>query len=201
MATPAISRKPRHQRGITLIEVLVSVLLLSFALLGMAALQAQSLAQQTTAVTRGNVPALIADITDRMRSNLSRAPGYSTAPGTATFAITANWAAQATAISNPSTNCLTTVCDAAARETYDLTVWRQMVRRELPRGSALLTGEVRTGVNITLMWFDKDFRSGDTMRTSPTCAAGDGLGARQTCCPAEASVPEGVRCLNTTVVP
>lgn len=195
--TPANIR----QKGVTLIEVLVSILLMSFALLGMAALQAQSMALQTSATTRGNVAVLIADISDRMRSNLSESPGYDTAVVTPTFAITADWAGQATTPATPSTDCKTTVCSASQRATFDLTTWRIKVRNELPRGSALISGGQQTGINVTVMWFDKEFRSGETLTQTPACTAAMTGGATQTCCPAAAAAPAGVRCHNITLLP
>ena len=189
------------QTGVTLIEVLVSVMLMSLALLGMAALQAHSMALQTSATTRGNVAVLIADISDRMRSNLSESPGYDTTMVTPTFAITANWVGQATPPSTPSTNCMTTACTAPVRATYDLATWRIKVRNELPRGSALISGGQQTGINVTIMWFDKEFRSGEALRQTLECTAAMTSGATQTCCPAAAGAPAGVRCHNTTLLP
>ena len=194
-------RSRSKQTGVTLIEVLVSVMLMSFALLGMAALQAQSMALQTSATTRGNVAVLIADISDRMRSNLSESPGYDTTVATPTFAITADYAGQATPPATPSTNCMTTACSAAARATFDLATWRIKVRNELPRGSALITGGQQTGINVTIMWFDKEFRSGEALRQTPQCTAAMTAGATQTCCPAVADAPAGVRCHNSTLFP
>ena len=189
------------QTGVTLIEVLVSVMLMSFALLGMAALQAHSMALQTSATTRGNVAVLIADISDRMRSNLSESPGYDTTIATPTFTINANYASQATPPTTPSTNCMTTACNASARATYDLAAWRIKVRNELPQGSALITGGQQTGINVTIMWFDKEFRSGEALRQTLECTAAMTGGATQTCCPAAAEAPAGVRCHNTTLLP
>lgn len=189
------------QAGVSLVEVLISVLLMSFALLGLAALQAQSISQQVGATNRGNVSTLIADIADRLRSNLTRAPGYDPLLGTATFSLTSNWAAQATQPAAPSKDCQTTVCSPAELSTYDMTVWRRKVRQELPQGSAMVQGDVQNGVNITLMWYDKDFRTGDTSTQSATCSNSMSAGSAQTCCPSTAAVPAGVRCLNTTLSP
>jgi type IV pilus assembly protein PilV len=188
-----------RQSGVTLVEVLVSVLLMSFALLGMAALQAQSMAQQTSSTTRGNLSSLISDVADRLRSNLSSAPGYS--PGNTAFTLSTTWAAQATIPAAPTTDCKATACDVATRSTYDLVTWQRKVRSELPQGSALISGDVQSGVNVTVMWFDKDFRSGDVLNQSPTCTNTMTAGQAQTCCPAAASAPAGVRCHRTTLIP
>lgn len=191
----------KTESGVTLIEVLVSILLMSFAMLGMAALQAESISQQVGATTRANLSSLTSDIADRMRSNLSRAPGYDAASGTPTFSIATSWAGQATTVAAPTTDCAATACSAAERETYDLATWRRKVRAEMPVGSALISGTVQDGVAVTIMWLDKDFRNGEALRQTPNCTAAMTAGAAQTCCPAIASVPAGVRCHRTTILP
>lgn len=189
------------QAGVTLIEVLVSILLMSFALLGMAALQAESISQQVGATTRANLASLTSDIADRMRSNLSRAPGYDLSVNTPTFAIATSWANQSTTVAAPTTDCNTTACTATQRETYDLTTWRRKVRAEMPVGSALISGTVQSGVLVTIMWYDKDFRNGESRRQTPECTSAMTAGAAQTCCPAVAAAPAGVRCHRTTILP
>lgn len=193
--------RSQTQSGVTLIEVLVSILLMSFALLGMAALQAESISQQVGATTRANLSSLTSDIADRMRSNLSRAPGYDLSVNTPTFAISSSWASQATNLAAPTRDCNATVCTATQRETYDLTTWRRKVRAEMPVGSALISGTVQSGVLVTIMWYDKDFRNGDERRQTPSCTSAMTAGAAQTCCPAVAEAPAGVRCHRTTILP
>jgi type IV pilus assembly protein PilV len=58
-----------RSRGFTLIEALVSLLVLSIGLLGVAALQLTSLRANTSASTRSQATFLAYDITDRMRAN------------------------------------------------------------------------------------------------------------------------------------
>jgi type IV pilus assembly protein PilV len=64
--------------GFTLLEVLVSIVILSIGLLGMAGLMAVSLKSSTTAYHRSQATVLADDILDRMRSNLlaARAGDY-----------------------------------------------------------------------------------------------------------------------------
>lgn len=201
MQSASYSPRIKTQFGVTLIEVLVSILLMSFALLGMAALQAESISQQVGATTRANLSSLTSDIADRMRSNLSRAPGYDLSVNTPTFAISSSWANQATNLAAPTTDCSSTACTATQRETYDLTTWRRKVRAEMPVGSALISGTVQSGVLVTIMWYDKDFRNGESQRQTPTCTSTMTAGAAQTCCPAASSAPAGVRCHRTTILP
>lgn len=60
----------KRQTGFTLVEVLVAALLLSIGLVGLAGLQAASLANNQSSFMRSQVTALAYDLADRMRSNI-----------------------------------------------------------------------------------------------------------------------------------
>lgn len=76
------------QQGSSLIEILVSVLVLSIGLLGVASLQAVGVKNNNSAYMRTQANVLAADILDRMRVNrtVALAGGYQVAVGTATIA-------------------------------------------------------------------------------------------------------------------
>lgn len=65
--------KCRPQRGFTLIEMLVTVVVLSIGLLGLAGLQASGLRSNHSAYLRTQATFLAADIADRMRANRTSA--------------------------------------------------------------------------------------------------------------------------------
>jgi type IV pilus assembly protein PilV len=73
----------KRQAGFTLIEVLVSVLILSIGLVGVAGLQAVSLQNNQSAFMRSQASALAYDLADRMRSNVLSVYGSLYDPGTA----------------------------------------------------------------------------------------------------------------------
>ncbi len=68
LSTGAVLRN--RQTGLTLVEVLVSVVILSIGLVGVAGLQAMSLKNNQSAFMRSQATALAYDIADRMRSNV-----------------------------------------------------------------------------------------------------------------------------------
>lgn len=73
----------RHsQRGVTLLEVLISILVLSVGLLGYAGLQTVSMKNNTSAFQRSQATMLTYDIVDRMRANKPNLASYSIAMGT-----------------------------------------------------------------------------------------------------------------------
>lgn len=67
-AVDARNRK-RYSSGISLIEMLIALLVLSFGLLGIAGLQAYSLRNNSNAYYRSVANSLAYDIVDRMRAN------------------------------------------------------------------------------------------------------------------------------------
>lgn len=77
----------RCQGGVSLIEVLIAVLVLSFGLLGLAALQATSLRSVNQTVERFDATNQVYDILDRIRANRAQARAgaydlaYGAAPG------------------------------------------------------------------------------------------------------------------------
>lgn len=80
----AASTAFRHfQRGVSLLEVLIAVLVLSFGLLGLAGLQLSSLRNSQSSFERSNAVMQIYSITDVMRADLPTAEsgGYNLALG------------------------------------------------------------------------------------------------------------------------
>lgn len=69
---------PRHARGVGLIEILIAVVILSFGMLGLAALQATSLRNSESALERSRAVVQTYAILDAMRANLdvARIGGY-----------------------------------------------------------------------------------------------------------------------------
>ncbi|HEX8777148.1 MAG TPA: type IV pilus modification protein PilV [Rhodanobacter sp.] len=67
------SRRPPRQAGVGLIEVLVAVLVLSIAFLGVAALQARSLATSNSAMARSLATIASYSILDAMRADVGSA--------------------------------------------------------------------------------------------------------------------------------
>lgn len=66
----------RHQRGLSLLEVLVAIVILSLGLLGMAGLQAASLRTSQGSFYRAQAAQYADDMAERMRANLGEARNY-----------------------------------------------------------------------------------------------------------------------------
>jgi len=78
--THRINYSGNKQRGFTLLEVLIALLVLSIGLLGLAALQTTGLRSNEMASMRTTATQLAYDISDRMRANPGRAAAAPTTP-------------------------------------------------------------------------------------------------------------------------
>lgn len=67
--------RPVAQRGATLIEVLIAIIVLAIGLLGLALLQITSVQSNHSAYYRSQVTILASDLADRMRANRTAALG------------------------------------------------------------------------------------------------------------------------------
>ena len=112
-----------RQSGFTLIEVMVSVLVLSIGLVGVAALQGVSLKNTQSAFMRSQATALAYDLADRMRSNVLSARLGLYDPDTA-----------ATVAGCKST----TGCTAQDMAKHDLAEWNAAIATYLPMGQGFV---------------------------------------------------------------
>ncbi len=138
----SFTRPVRHdQRGFTLIEILVTVIILAIGLLGIAGLQLTGLKYNQGAYHRSQVIVLTNDITDRMRANrdAALAGAYEITIGT-----DANGASCDGAVA---------ICDPSAIANADLAAWKQALADNLPSGDGSIEriGNVFT---ITIQWDD-----------------------------------------------
>jgi type IV pilus assembly protein PilV len=140
----------RNYRGFTLIEVLVSLVIFSIGLLGMAKLVLVSAHANDSAYLRSQATALAYQILDNMRSNMSAATtsGYDIALG-------ANPAAPTTCVGNGA------ACSPAQQAAWDVYSWTQHLNAANSLGGGLPsgTGSVVTAGNpvtatITVQWDD-----------------------------------------------
>lgn len=135
-------------RGFTLIEVLVTLLVLSIGLLGLAALQASSIKFNQSAYMRTQATILAYDILDRMRANRVAANAGSYATSSANSA------------SDYTTSCNGTGanCTAPQIASHDLREWKTTIESTLPGSTAQIsqTPASGTGVihNVTIRWID-----------------------------------------------
>lgn len=199
----------RGQRGLSLVEVLVSMLVLSLGMVGLAALQARTVSYQLGAGQRAQLAGLLSDYAERVRSNLPQAPGQ---VANSPYVIAGTWKELSTKpVAAVSSDCLRSNdgCSPAQVAAIDRSEWLSAVRQQLPLGTALVTNAGNGALNVTFMWVDKDRTQDNTsddgettrdlvssLRCDPTTMTGVAL---QSCCP-EANLA-GVRCANFSIQP
>lgn len=132
---------PCHRaRGFSLLEVLISMVVLSIGLLGLAGLQTMGLRNNHSAYLRSQATLLAYDIADRMRANRR------TAIDDGSYSLTLN-ATPAT----PAKDCTTTTCAPAELAAYDLYHWFKRLTAVLPAGDSSI--QLNSGVvTVTLQW-------------------------------------------------
>ena len=127
-----MTNKPsrRRQTGVSLIEILIALVILSIGLLGMAGLQARTLSLNHSAYQRTQAINLSYDVVDRMRANRRSAQD-----GDYEITLTA---------SNPTGQSV---------PDQDLREWREIIQATLPSGtgSVALNGNL---VTIVIQWDD-----------------------------------------------
>ncbi|MEM9404232.1 MAG: type IV pilus modification protein PilV [Pseudomonadota bacterium] len=148
------SGRSRTQGGFTLVEVLVSSLILALGLVGVAGLQALALKNNQSAYMRSQASALAYDLADRMRTNVSGAASYD--PTAATLHV----------------GCGTTAgCTVQQTAQNDIAEWNVALAANLPMGTGFVcidstpndgtgTGDPQcdgTGSRHTVkIWWDDD---------------------------------------------
>lgn len=116
-------RLTRFQRGVTMVEALVALVVLSIGLLGIAGLFVESLRSSRTALLRTHAVNLAGDIADRIRANADARDAYDTARYGGAPALHA--CAPTAAL--PGANC-----SVAELAEDDLARWRAAVLDALP---------------------------------------------------------------------
>ena len=125
--------KARSVRGMTLIEVMIAVLLLSFGLMGMLGLKLAGLKSTGMSNARAAASICAADILDRMRANPVRALA-----GSYNIALTDAAPATPTGVAQ-----------------VDVAQWRQRVRDNLPSGTGSVAVAPAGSVRVVLQWSER----------------------------------------------
>lgn len=110
-------------RGFSLIEVLIALIVMSVGMLGIAGLYVHGLQAGRTSLFRHQAVALAGDVSDRIRANPEAKAGYNDTGFTGSLAK----------------SCLTDVCTAAEMAAYDKYFWDQQADDTLPDGDVTVT--------------------------------------------------------------
>lgn len=120
----------QSQRGITLIESLVAIVVAALGILGILGVQMRTLTDTQTTVRRAQAIRLIEDLSERLKAH----PNALLSLGS----YTSTWTTPSTPAASSTTNCTTTACTSTQLTAYDLTEWTRAVQRTLPLGDATI---------------------------------------------------------------
>lgn len=131
------TKNPTSEKGFFLLEILISVLILSIGLLGLASMQVKSLQFSGGSHLRSQATLLAYDMVDRMRANIGNA--------------------YAAAYTDTGTNnACTSTCSTLAIKNKDIYEWKTTLASALPNGNGEIVAP--TGSNnvytITIRWND-----------------------------------------------
>lgn len=132
---PMKTTSVRHQRGITLLESLVAIVVAALGILGILGVQIRTLTDTQTTVRRAQAIRLIEDLGERMKVNPN--------------ALADIDAYKSGFSEEPTPGSCSSGCNHSQLAAYDLAVWKQTVKNTLPLGQAsvfLAPGE-GTGAN------------------------------------------------------
>ena len=156
-------RSPNIQRsqGFSLMEILVTVIVLSIGLLGLAGLQMTGMRDNHSAYLRTQAVTLANDIIDRMRANqdIAKAGNYDIDIGTA--AATPVAGCTGTGADN---------CSASDMATLDVSQWKTKLSELLPSGDGSVARTVsgsETMVTVTIQWDDSRGSDGSATTQFP----------------------------------
>lgn len=126
----------RCQAGVSLVEVLVALVVLSVGMLGIAALYVESLRAGRSALTRSQAVVLAADIGDRIRANTAGQANY-------TKTADAQGALNAACVEGGAG------CAPATMAAHDIAVWHRAVDSRVGSPTALPGGRGTVVVDTT----------------------------------------------------
>lgn len=128
MHVMALKRQKTKQRGVSMIEALVALVVLALGVMGLAGIQTRTLLDSRSTNERAIAVRMAEDLNERMQVN--------TAVKFATPALNPNpyvvtWGAAATP-----TDCFANVCTGAQLAGFDIAQWKGVLSQLLPGGDA-----------------------------------------------------------------
>jgi len=148
---------PGHQRGDTMIEVLVTMIIIAVGVLGAAALQVTTLKNLSSSHSASIAAIVAEDFGERMRANPT--------------AALANDYVHAAAPGNYP-DCTANTCTPAQLADYDMGTWWAQLTAVLPSGRGLVTRNAGTSTFVVTVRWDDD-RSGSAGTNCPAQSTAD----------------------------
>lgn len=126
-----------RQKGVSLIESMVALLVISIGLLGIASMQITAMKQNANALNHSQAVWIAYNMADRVRSNISEFTNYADIDTSKTY----------------SQDCLGASCSNVQMVTADAADWSTQIQ-QLPAGRGMIAGDA-TELAISVMWDDE----------------------------------------------
>jgi type IV pilus assembly protein PilV len=165
--TPSLRAKLRRyrQRGATLIESLVAILVLSFGLLAIGGMMAYAVQLPKMAGNRAVAIGMASDLVERMRANVT---GYAAA----NYDTALTYDGSFTVPSASAGNCTYPNCTASLLAIMDLAWMQRQLRLQLPAGGFSVQNTGGNTGNLWVLWQDPDSLGNFSTSTSDNCPSG-----------------------------
>ncbi|MEO5339308.1 MAG: type IV pilus modification protein PilV [Magnetococcus sp. MYC-9] len=138
-------RRGHARSGFTLLEILITLVILSVGLLGLAKMQLSTIQHNHSALLRSQAIVLAYDIFERMRANR-------------TLAINGAYNTGFNTVINSPPDCMALPCTPAQMVSFDLAQWKNDLALLLPEGSGdvglVVSGGMEHIVTISIRWND-----------------------------------------------
>ncbi|MCP4390001.1 MAG: type IV pilus modification protein PilV [Gammaproteobacteria bacterium] len=145
--------KLKHsQHGLTLVEAMIALLVISIGLLGIASLQLTAMSQNTSSLNHSQAVRYAYNMSDRIRANIVEFEQYKGIDTTNSY----------------SQDCLSGSCNSGQMLTADAADWKTMVET-LPGGRGQVLNDA-DGLQVIVMW-DDDGTGANTTGCNPATAS------------------------------
>ena len=173
-----------RQRGITLIESLVAIVVASLGILGILGVQMRALSDNQTGVRRAQAIRLIEDLSERMKVHPNALLSVDS------YVI--GWRVGAPPTAQAAVLCDAAACTPAQFAAYDILEWKRAVERALPFGDARVffapgepTAGTRRQLGVLIRWRENERDTSaaykDDLSTTTAALGGGGVAT----CPAD----------------
>ena len=170
-------------RGVSLIEVLVSIVIASMGILALAGVNATAVRYTKMSQYRSTAALLASEMGERIRANKA---GLQPVGGVFPYNLTTDFAGQAagpaapalTSVPCSSPNAAGDSCSVADIAALDLWQWQVQVRNLLPEGSAYISTDIgNSAVDLYVVWRDPAVANDNSPTAANECINGLNLGA------------------------
>ena len=173
------SPSAQRQRGISLLESLIAMVVAALGILGVLGMQMRTLSDTQTTVRRAQAIRLIEDLTERMRVNPNAMADLNLYVSDFT--------------QNPSTGTNTCInaCTHSQLAQYDLATWKEAVSKMLPLGQASIfipsaeggSGNTGRQLGIMIAWRENERDDSTNYKDNIDSVKGEGGAGTAATCP------------------